>query len=92
MGLTLLVFAAYGLFAATVRRHVVGRPRVVTWMRRTFAASYAVLAGRLALVDCSKETLRLERAESCSETAASGRRNLLSVTSSAMAPATCESG
>ena len=51
MGVTLVVFAAYGLFAAAVRTHVIGRPRVVTWMRRTFAASYAVLAGRLALAD-----------------------------------------
>lgn len=51
MGLTLVVFAAYGLFAAAVRTHVISRPRVVTWMRRTFAASYAVLAGRLALSD-----------------------------------------
>ena len=51
MGLTLVVFAAYGLFAAAVRTHVISRPRVVTWMRRTFAASYAVLAGRLALAD-----------------------------------------
>ncbi len=51
MGLTLVVFAAYGLFAAAVRSHVISRPRVVTWMRRTFAASYAVLAGRLALAD-----------------------------------------
>jgi threonine/homoserine/homoserine lactone efflux protein len=51
MGVTLAVFAAYGLFAAAVRTHVISRPRVVTWMRRTFAASYAVLAGRLALAD-----------------------------------------
>jgi len=51
MGLTLVVFAAYGLFAAAVRRSVISRPRVVTWMRRTFAASYAALAGRLALAD-----------------------------------------
>jgi threonine/homoserine/homoserine lactone efflux protein len=48
---TLVVFAGYGLFAAAVRTHVINRPRVVTWMRRTFAASYAVLAGRLALTD-----------------------------------------
>ena len=51
MALTLVVFAAYGLFAAAVRTHVINRPRVVAWMRRTFAASYAVLAGRLALAD-----------------------------------------
>jgi threonine/homoserine/homoserine lactone efflux protein len=48
---TLVVFAGYGLFAAAVRTHVISRPRVVTWMRRAFAASYAVLAGRLALAD-----------------------------------------
>ena len=51
MGVTLVVFVAYGLFAAAVRTHVISRPRVVTWMRRTFAASYALLAGRLALAD-----------------------------------------
>jgi threonine/homoserine/homoserine lactone efflux protein len=49
MLVTLIVFAGYGLFAAAVRAHVIGRPRVVTWMRRAFAGSYAVLAGRLAL-------------------------------------------
>ena len=48
---TLVVFTGYGLFAAAVRTHVISRPRVVSWMRRTFAASYAVLAGRLALAD-----------------------------------------
>ena len=51
MLVTLVVFAGYGLFAAAVRRHVIDRPRVVTWMRRVFAGSYAVLAGRLALAD-----------------------------------------
>jgi threonine/homoserine/homoserine lactone efflux protein len=51
MLVTLVVFAGYGLFAAAVRTHVISRPRVVTWMRRTFAASYALLAGRLALAD-----------------------------------------
>jgi len=49
MAVTLVVFAGYGLFAATVRRQVITRPRVVTWMRRIFAGSYVVLAGRLAV-------------------------------------------
>ncbi|NHC16006.1 LysE family translocator [Motilibacter deserti] len=49
MAVTLVVFAAYGLFAAGVRAQVVSRPRVVLWMRRTFAATYVGLAGRLAL-------------------------------------------
>ena len=49
MAVTFIVFAVYGSFAATMRRQVVSRPRVVAWMRRTFAATYVLLAGRLAL-------------------------------------------
>jgi threonine/homoserine/homoserine lactone efflux protein len=49
MGLTFVVFAIYGVFAAGVRSHVIARPRVVTWMRRTFAASYVALAVRMAV-------------------------------------------
>jgi threonine/homoserine/homoserine lactone efflux protein len=49
MLVTLVVFAGYGAFAARVRSHVLGRPRVVAWMRRLFAGSYVLLAGRLAL-------------------------------------------
>ena len=46
---TFVVFAIYGVFAAGVRSHVIARPRVVTWMRRTFAASYVALAARMAV-------------------------------------------
>lgn len=49
MAITLVVFALYGAFAATMRRHVISRPVVVQWMRRTFAGTYVALAGRLAL-------------------------------------------
>jgi threonine/homoserine/homoserine lactone efflux protein len=49
MLLTLAVFAGYGVFAAAVRTHVVSRPRVVTWMRRSFAAAFVALGARLAL-------------------------------------------
>jgi threonine/homoserine/homoserine lactone efflux protein len=49
MLLTLVVFAGYGLFAAAMRTQVLGRPRVLGWMRRIFAGSYVALAGRLAL-------------------------------------------
>ena len=49
MLLTLLVFAGYGVFAAAMRAKVLGRPRVVAWMRRLFAGTYLTLAGRLAL-------------------------------------------
>ena len=51
MLLTFVVFAAYGVFAAGVRTHVITRPRVVTWMRRTFAAAFVAMAGRLALAE-----------------------------------------
>jgi threonine/homoserine/homoserine lactone efflux protein len=48
MLLTLLIFAGYGIFAAAMRAKVLGRPRVVAWMRRVFAGTYVALAGRLA--------------------------------------------
>ncbi len=51
MLLTFVVFAAYGVFAAAVRTHVVSRPRVMTWMRRVFAGSFAALGARLAVTD-----------------------------------------
>ncbi len=49
MLVTFVVFAVYGLFAAAVRRHVITRPRVMTWMRRVFAGSFVALSARLAL-------------------------------------------
>lgn len=49
MALTFIVFAVYGVFAAAMRTQVITRPKVMTRLRRTFAATYVVLAGRLAL-------------------------------------------
>ena len=49
MMLTFVVFALYGIFAATMRNQVIGRPSVMAWLRRTFAGTYVLLAGRLAL-------------------------------------------
>lgn len=49
MALTFVVFALYGAFAATMRAHVITRPKVVAWLRRTFAATYLLMAGRLAV-------------------------------------------
>jgi threonine/homoserine/homoserine lactone efflux protein len=51
MAVTFVVFAIYGLFAAGMRRHVLGKPRVIAWMRRSFAGTYVLLAGRLAMQD-----------------------------------------
>ena len=48
MLLTFVVFVGYGAFAASVRKHVISRPRVLTWMRRVFAGSFAALSVRLA--------------------------------------------
>ena len=36
---TFVVFALYGVFAATVRTQVISRPKVMLWLRRTFAAT-----------------------------------------------------
>jgi threonine/homoserine/homoserine lactone efflux protein len=51
MALTFIVFVGYGLFAAKVREHVISRPRVLTWMRRTFAAAFVALGAKLALAE-----------------------------------------
>ncbi len=49
MLVTLVVFVAYGVFAAAVRNHIVSRPRIMTWMRRVFAGSFVALGARLAV-------------------------------------------
>ena len=51
MALTFVVFVGYGLFAAAIRRHVISRPKVLTWMRRTFAAAFVALGAKLALAE-----------------------------------------
>jgi threonine/homoserine/homoserine lactone efflux protein len=51
MAATFVVFALYGVFAACVRDHVIARPRVLTWLRRSFAAVFGALAVRLALTE-----------------------------------------
>jgi threonine/homoserine/homoserine lactone efflux protein len=51
MLMTFVVFVGYGLFAASIRDHVISRPRVLTWMRRTFAAAFVGLGARLAFAD-----------------------------------------
>ena len=51
MLLTFVVFVGYGLGAAALRRQVLGRPRVVQWMRRAFAAAFVTLGAKLALAE-----------------------------------------
>jgi threonine/homoserine/homoserine lactone efflux protein len=51
MLLTFAVFVGYGFFAAAIRNHVVSRPRIMTWMRRTFAAAFVALGAKLAFAE-----------------------------------------
>jgi threonine/homoserine/homoserine lactone efflux protein len=51
MAMTFAVFVLYGLFAASVRDHVLARPVVMLWMRRTFAAAFVALGAKLALTE-----------------------------------------
>jgi len=51
MAMTFAVFALYGLFAAAVRDRILTRPAVLAWMRRGFAATFALLSAKLALTE-----------------------------------------
>lgn len=51
MAMTFVVFALYGLFAAAMRDHVVTRPGVMAWIRRSFAAAFVLLGARLAVTE-----------------------------------------
>lgn len=48
---TFVIFAIYGLCAAAMRDKVTGSPRVMTWMRRSFAAAFVMLGAKLALTE-----------------------------------------
>ncbi|MFC7982078.1 LysE family translocator [Streptomyces sp. NPDC057336] len=48
MLVTFVVFAGYGVLAASVRSHVISRPRVMAWLRRSFAGSFVALGAKLA--------------------------------------------
>lgn len=51
MLLTFVVFVGYGLFAAAIRDHVISRPRVLTFMRYSFAAAFVALGVKLAFAE-----------------------------------------
>jgi threonine/homoserine/homoserine lactone efflux protein len=48
---TFAVFVGYGVFAAAIRAHVISRPQIMTWMRRSFAACFVLLGAKLALTE-----------------------------------------
>jgi threonine/homoserine/homoserine lactone efflux protein len=49
MVLTFAVFVVYGVLAASVRNHVLSRPGMMKWLRRTFAATFVGLGVKLAV-------------------------------------------
>lgn len=51
MAMTLIVFVGYGLSAASVRDHIVTKPKAMTWIRRLFAGALAGLGAKLAFAD-----------------------------------------
>jgi threonine/homoserine/homoserine lactone efflux protein len=51
MAMTFAVFAVYGLCAASVRDRVITRPKVLAWLRRSFAAGFAALGAKLAFAE-----------------------------------------
>jgi threonine/homoserine/homoserine lactone efflux protein len=51
MAMTLVIFILYGLLAAAVRDNLLARPRLMVWLRRAFAGSFAALGARLVITD-----------------------------------------
>ena len=51
MAMTFAVFVVYGLFASGVRDRIISRPKVMTWLRRSFAAGFAALGAKLAFAE-----------------------------------------
>ncbi|MEO4041952.1 LysE family translocator [Hoeflea sp. CAU 1731] len=51
MALTFVIFVCYAACASLARDYVIARPRVMLWLRRSFAASFGLLGLRLAFSD-----------------------------------------
>jgi threonine/homoserine/homoserine lactone efflux protein len=51
MAMTFAVFVVYGFLAHAFRRAVIQSPRVQSWLRRGFAATFAGLGAQLALTE-----------------------------------------
>ena len=51
MAATFVIFSVYGLCAAAMRSRVTGSPRVMAWLRRSFAAAFVGLGAKLALTE-----------------------------------------
>ena len=51
MAMTFVVFVLYGFAAAAARTYVISRPKVMAWLRRSFAAAFVALGAKLALAE-----------------------------------------
>jgi threonine/homoserine/homoserine lactone efflux protein len=51
MAMTLFIFILYGISANGVRRYVVNSPRLIVWLQRSFAVTFAALGIKLAVAD-----------------------------------------
>lgn len=51
MAMTLIIFILYGVSANGVSRYIVNSPRVIVWIQRSFAATFAALGVKLAMTE-----------------------------------------
>lgn len=51
MGLTLVIFIIYGLSAHGIRRYIKNSPKLVIWLQRSFAVTFAALGAKLAVTE-----------------------------------------
>ncbi len=51
MLITLIIFVLYGVLASVVREHISNSPRLIVWLRKSFAAMLAALGVKLGMTD-----------------------------------------
>jgi threonine/homoserine/homoserine lactone efflux protein len=51
MAMTFVIFILYGLSANYARKYVVNSPNVTTWLQKSFAAMFTMLAAKLAVTE-----------------------------------------
>jgi threonine/homoserine/homoserine lactone efflux protein len=51
MAITLIIFVLYGVLASGVRQYVIHSPRLIAWLRRSFAVAFAALGVKLAMTE-----------------------------------------
>jgi threonine/homoserine/homoserine lactone efflux protein len=49
--MTFVIFILYGLSANYARKYVVNSPNVTTWLQKSFAAMFTMLAAKLAVTE-----------------------------------------